>query len=116
LESINLTYTQFIVLMALWERDNVSISYLAAQAGLSKATMTPLLKRLEQKELIQRQRLDGNDRQKNIVLTDQGRALSVQGEEAAEKAFCATGVSKEQAKEMINLCQRIISRESLPIE
>jgi DNA-binding MarR family transcriptional regulator len=102
--------------MALWEKDNVSISYLAEQAGLSKATMTPLLKRLEQKKLIQRQRLDDNDRQKNIALTEEGQALSIQGEEVAEKAFCASGLTKEQAKDMINLCQTIARKELAPAE
>ena len=52
LESLGLTYSQFIVLMALWEKDNISISQLAKNTKLSKATMTPLLKRLEQKELV----------------------------------------------------------------
>lgn len=111
LEPMNLTYTQFIVLMSLWEKDNVSISYLAKEAGLSKATMTPLLKRLEQKELIQRQMLEGNERQKNIALTELGRALSAQGKEVTEKAFCASGLTKAQAKEMIELCQTIIRKE-----
>ena len=111
LDPLNLTYTQFIVLMALWEDDNVSISCLAKKAGLSKATMTPLLKRLEQKELIQRQMLDGNERQKNISLTDAGRELSVQGEKVAQKAFCASGLTKAQAKEMISLCNTLTRRK-----
>ena len=93
--------------MALWEKDNVSISSLAKKAGLSKATMTPLLKRLEQKELIQRQILDGNERQKNIALTSAGQELSEQGEIVAEKAFCASGLTKEQASEMIRLCHTV---------
>ncbi|MEM7316007.1 MAG: MarR family transcriptional regulator, partial [Planctomycetota bacterium] len=45
LESMGLTYTQFVTLMALWEKDDVSISQLAQTTGLSKPTMTPLLKR-----------------------------------------------------------------------
>lgn len=112
LESLNLTYTQFIVLMALWEKDNVSISFLAKKAGLTKATMTPLLKRLEQKALIQRQIVDGNERQKNISLTDAGRALSVEGEKATQQAFCASGFTEGQAEEMISLCH-LLTRKSL---
>ncbi len=107
LDPLGLTYTQFVVLMALWEEDGVSISHLAERAGLSKATMTPLLKRLEQKQLIQRQMLSDNERQKNIVLTEAGRELSLQSVEITEKAFCATGLSKQQADEMIALCKLI---------
>ncbi|TQV87228.1 MarR family transcriptional regulator [Aliikangiella coralliicola] len=107
LEPLGLTYTQFIVLMALWEEDNISISRLAERAGLSKATMTPLLKRLEQKQLIQRQYLADNERQKNIVLTKAGRELSQKSEAITEQAFCETGLSKKQASEIIRLCRKI---------
>ena len=64
LDPLGLTYPQFIVLMALWEEDNVSITSLAEKAGLSNATMTPLLKRLESKKLIERKTLESNERQK----------------------------------------------------
>lgn len=107
LEPLGLTYTQFIVLMALWEEDNISISNLAEKAGLSKATMTPLLKRLEQKQLILRQVLADNERQKNIALTERGRALSKQSLGITEKAFCASGLTKQQANDVIALCKKI---------
>ncbi len=111
LNPLGLTYTQFIVLMALWQEDNISISRLAEKTGLSKATMTPLLKRLEQKQLIQRQVLENNERQKNIALTKAGQALSLKSAEITEKAFCATGLSKAQATELIELCHKIMERE-----
>lgn len=107
LEPLDLTYTQFMVLMALWEQDGVSISQLASKTRLSKATMTPLLKRLEQKQFIERQRLEDNDRQKNIVLTDAGRKLSLQSTEITQQAFCATQLSKQQANDIIAICQQM---------
>lgn len=109
LDPLGLTYTQFIVLMALWQEDDVSISHLAEKTRLSKATMTPLLKRLEQKRLILRKTLPDNERQKSITLTKEGRKLSLQGNDITEKAFCATGLSKNQANELISLCHRITS-------
>jgi DNA-binding MarR family transcriptional regulator len=93
--------------MALWQEDNVSISHLAKKAGLSKATMTPLLKRLEQKQFIKRELLPDNERQKNIVLTKQGRALSKHSGEITEKVFCATTLTEKQAHQMISLCHKI---------
>jgi DNA-binding MarR family transcriptional regulator len=111
LEPLGLTYTQFIVLMALWEKDNISISELAKKAKLSKATMTPLLKRLEQKELIERQMLAGNERQKNIALTDAGRLLSQHSTKITEQAFCLSKLSKEQAKTLIELCHQLVNPE-----
>lgn len=108
LDPLGLTYTQFIVLMALWEEDNISISQLAKKASLSKATMTPLLKRLEQKQLIRRQVLTENERQKNIALTDAGRDLSKKSAEITDKVFCSTGLTVEQAKEIMSLCRLML--------
>jgi DNA-binding MarR family transcriptional regulator len=108
LEPLGLTYTQFIVLMALWEQDNISISQLAKTTRLSKATMTPLLKRLEQKSLIERQTLPENERQKNIVLTESGRDLSKQSTSITKKAFCLSRLSAEQAKQVIEICQQLV--------
>ncbi|MCX4025779.1 MarR family transcriptional regulator [Endozoicomonas sp. SM1973] len=108
LEPLGLTYPQFVVLMALWEDEGVSISQLATKTGLSKSTMTPLLKRLEQKSLIERQAEPGNDRQKCIVLTEAGRKLSMQGDDIAQKVFCATGLTEQQARQQIEFCQQLI--------
>lgn len=108
LEPLDLTYTQFVVLMALWEKDGISISQLAQKTGLSKATMTPLLKRLEQKQLIERQMLAGNERQKHIVLTEAGREISLKSGDITQQAFCATHLSEQQANELIALCKKVI--------
>ena len=108
LEPLGLTYPQFVVLMALWEEDGVSISQLANRAGLSKPTMTPLLKRLEHKGLIERQTLPDNERQKCIALTEQGRKLSRSSTEITEKVLCATGLTLDQATFMIEQCRKIV--------
>ncbi|WP_261841820.1 MarR family winged helix-turn-helix transcriptional regulator [Aliamphritea ceti] len=109
LEPLDLTYTQFIVLMALWEEDQVSISQLANRAGLSKATMTPLLKRLEQKGLIKRELSPDSERQKQIVLTTEGQKISERSEAITKQAFCDTGLDAAEAKQMIQLCNKLLS-------
>lgn len=73
--------------------------------------MTPLLKRLEQKEYIQRQMLEDNERQKNIVLTDKGRQLASTSEEITHRAFCSTGLTEKQAQDLIKLCHKIVAKE-----
>ena len=108
LDPLDLTYPQFVVLMALWEQDDVSISQLAKRTGLSKATMTPLLKRLENKNFIQRNILADNERQKSITLTEEGRELSNKSAEITSHVFCATGLSDKQANMMISLCKKIV--------
>ncbi len=107
LEPLGLTYTQFVVLMGLWQQDNVSISQLAAKVELSNATMTPLLKRLEQKGLIHRKLLPDNERQKAVVLTDAGRNLSKKSDDITKAVFCATGLTLQEANNMIKLCKKI---------
>lgn len=107
LEPLGLTYPQFVVLMALWQEDNVSITRLAQKTGLAKATMTPLLKRLEGKGLIERQMLENNERQKNIVLTADGRALSHQSGDITDQVFCATTLTQEEAQSIIAACHQI---------
>ena len=107
LEPYGLTYPQFVVLMALWQEDNVSITQLAKKTGLSKATMTPLLRRLEQKGLIERQRLENNERQKNIALTEKGHALSGESGAITEQVFCSTNLTLEEAQSIIAACHQI---------
>ena len=107
LKPYDLTYTQFLVLMALWEQDDVPITQLAERIGVTKATMTPLLKLLEKKGLIERSINAKNERQKQIVLTKAGRALSKDGLQITEQAFCMSGLSKKQAQEIIKLCSLV---------
>lgn len=97
--------------MSLWENDAVSISDLAKKTGLTNATMTPLLKLLEKKGFVLRQRLEGNERQKNIVLTEAGRDLSSKSEEITQKAFCSAGLTEKQAFELSRYC-KLISEKS----
>ena len=79
--------------------------------GLGNATMTPLLKRMEQKELVERQQVVGNERQKKVVLTETGRTLSQKSIGITNEVFCATGLSKQQAEEIIALCRQITAGE-----
>ncbi|OUR65461.1 MarR family transcriptional regulator [Methylophaga sp. 42_25_T18] len=107
LSPLNLTYPQFVVMMALWQKDQVSVTKLAMTIGLSKATMTPLLKRLESLGYVSRKFVEGDERQKNIALTKTGRSLVTQGDVVAKQALCATGLSDAEAKQLISLCQKV---------
>ena len=104
---LELTYPQFVVMMALWQKDQVSVTELAITVNLSNPTMTPLLKRLESLGYITREFQLGDERQKCITLTKKGRELVVKGDEAANKALCETGLSNQEAEQLIALCQKI---------
>jgi DNA-binding MarR family transcriptional regulator len=107
LETMDLTYPQFVVMMALWECDQISITELAKRTGQSNATLTPLLTKLEDKTLLTLARLQGNDRQKCISLTTQGKRLGKKSLKASEQAFCASGLTLEEAQTMIALCGKL---------
>jgi len=107
LEAHGLTYTQYIVLMALVENDNVPITDLANRLGLSKATMTPLLRRLEAKTLIQRVMAENDERQKFIKITPEGRALWNDSCHATDKVFEKSNLTNSEAQTLISLCKRI---------
>lgn len=78
LEKLDLTYPQYLVLLLLWETDGVTVSDIGERLRLDSGTLTPLLKRMEQKGLISRRRNPADERQVTILLTDAGRALEKQ--------------------------------------
>lgn len=102
-----LTYAQYTTLMALAEEDRVSITHLAARLGVTKATMTPLLRKLEDKGLVTRNMHGDSERQKSIEITEAGRALLAESCLATEMVFARTGLSQKEADALIALCKRI---------
>lgn len=78
LDKLELTYPQYLVLLLLWETDNQTVGDIGDRLLLDSGTLTPLLKRLEQKALITRTRNPADERQVTIQLTDSGRMLQQQ--------------------------------------
>jgi DNA-binding MarR family transcriptional regulator len=81
LAKFDLTYTQYIVLLALWETDNLALRELGKQLDLASNTLTPLLKRLEDKGYLTRIRPKEDHRQLIIALTEAGKALQADVEQ-----------------------------------
>jgi len=81
LNGIGLTYPQYIAMMALWEKDNVTVNQLGEILQLDSGTLTPLLKRLESKSYLTRTRSKEDERVVKIKLTEKGHQLK-------EKASC----------------------------
>ncbi|WP_312131854.1 MarR family winged helix-turn-helix transcriptional regulator [Diaphorobacter nitroreducens] len=75
LDTLGLTYPQYLVMLALWERDGLTVSELGERLFLDSGTLTPLLKRLEAAGLVVRLRDVQDERRVRITLTGQGRAL-----------------------------------------
>jgi len=75
LETIGLTYPQYLVMLVLWEQDGTTVSELGERLFLDSGTLTPLLKRLEAQGLVARLRDVQDERRVRITLTSEGRAL-----------------------------------------
>jgi len=104
LDPLGLTYPQYVVMMALWDKEAVKISEVADATGLSNATLRPLLKRLEVNGYIERRFAEEDERQKSILLTKVGKALGKKAKKASELALCATGLNEKEVTKLMSLC------------
>ena len=95
LEPLGLTYTQYIVMMSLWEHGGMTEGELGKTVHLDSSTLAPLLKRLEKQGLVVRSRLENNERKLHIALTEQGRALREKARPVPDAmAGCTTNSNK----------------------
>ena len=75
LDKLGLTYTQYITMLVLWEHDRITVKELGNQLYLDSGTLTPLLKKLEEKGLINRRRSAMDERNLIVTLTPAGEAM-----------------------------------------
>jgi DNA-binding MarR family transcriptional regulator len=75
LDRLGITYPQYLVLMVLWEHNNLPVNDIAKKLILNTNTITPLLKRMEQQGLISRNRSGEDERKVLVQLTEQGKLL-----------------------------------------
>lgn len=93
LDDLGLTYPQYLVLTALWTGQAQTVGSLGRQVQLESNTLTPLLKRLEERGLITRSRSTADERQVNITLTDTGRALQTRAAHIPAAVLEKSGLS-----------------------
>lgn len=96
LKKLDLTYSQYLVMLVLWDGDQRTVSEIGEQLFLDSATLTPLLKRLEAAELLQRVRSSQDERQVIICLTASGRQLREQAAGIMDEMLCAMGCSLDE--------------------
>lgn len=115
LEQLDLTYPQYLVMLLLWETDNQSVSALGDRLLLDSGTLTPLLKRLEQKGLVSRKRSTTDERQVSIQLTDAGKALREQAATVPEQLQQRMQLTDQQAvslrDQLVTLLNQLTNEE-----
>ena len=109
LDNIGLTYTQYITMMALWEYKSLSVSRLGERLYLDSGTLTPLLKRLAQKGLINRERSAQDERQVLVTLTHAGEALKEKAIEIPSKIGRCLNLNAEEAAALYRLLYKVLA-------
>jgi DNA-binding MarR family transcriptional regulator len=113
LETLEVTYPQYLVLLTLWEEDGARVSRIGERLHLDSATLTPLLKRLESRGLVERRRSKEDERVVEIFLTTKGKRLQKKAAEVAKGFFCKTQLSiteltrlRDQLKDLTEKLQK----------
>ena len=109
LKELGLTYTQYIVLLVLWERDGLSLGEIGDRLSLDSGTLTPLCKKLETAGLIERRRSERDERSVRITLTDAGRALKERAAEIPLKVGSCLPLAPDEAVTLYALLQKIMN-------
>ena len=107
LEPLGLTYPQYLVMLSLWEQDGISVKALSQHTRLDAGTLTPILKRLEDKGWLRRTVHPGDERQKRLELTKAGRKLKSEAESVPEAIACQAMPDLESATQLKNLCETL---------
>nr|WP_156927191.1 MarR family transcriptional regulator [Azospirillum halopraeferens] len=92
LEPLGLTYPQYLVLLVLWQTDDVTVKDLGSRLFLDSGTLTPLLKRMEAAGLVTRRRDTADERLVRVTLTPDGRALRDRAGAVQQAVGCASGL------------------------
>lgn len=88
LEPLGLTYPQYLVMMVLWEHDGITVSALGERVLLDSGTLSPLLKRLEERKLVKKRSHAEDGRQVIISVTPAGKRLRAEAEKVPEALVC----------------------------
>lgn len=93
LDALDVTYPQYLVLLILWEEDGVRVSRIGERLHLDSATLTPMLKRLASREIVERRRSKVDERVVEIFLTAKGKRLRGKAAEVGKEMFCKMQLS-----------------------
>ncbi|MET8677974.1 MarR family transcriptional regulator [Streptomyces sp. NPDC004647] len=112
LAELGLTYPQYLVMLAVWERGDVPMKELGAVLGLDYGTLSPLLKRLETAGLVRRERQADDERLVTIAATEKGEALRARAEQVPGAMGRSYGMSAEESERLRVQLRDLIDRLS----
>ncbi len=110
LDGIDLTYPQYLVMLILWEHQELSVKEIGEKLLLDSGTLTPLLKKLENKQLISRTRSTADERVLMIRLSKNGATLKKKAVSVPESFKCSLGLSIEEMGALRDTINIILNR------
>ncbi|NIY81496.1 MarR family winged helix-turn-helix transcriptional regulator [Vibrio hepatarius] len=110
LDELDLTYSQYLVMMVLWEQNGVSVKDVGHRLHLDSGTLTPLLKRLEVKGYVERARSTQDERVRVLNLTEQGRELKLRAQQVPNAIKCKVDIELDEMLELKRLCKKILTK------
>ncbi len=108
LDEIDLTYTQYITMMVFWEHKEMNVKELGAYLFLDSGTLTPVLKKLEQKGYITRKRSETDERVLNVAITQAGEALKEKAVEIPAKVGGCVKLDEAEAMQLYVLLRKLL--------
>lgn len=109
LEKFDLTYTQYIAMLVLWEEEKITFKCLGKKLHLDSGTLTPVLKKLEANNLIKKYRSTEDDRIVIVEITEKGLKLKNEILEVPEKMYCASGLNIEEVKDLKGILDKVLN-------
>jgi DNA-binding MarR family transcriptional regulator len=100
LTELNLTYPQYLVMLALWEEGRLTVGRLGERLQLDSGTLSPLLKRLEANGLVRRERSAHDERLVDVTLTSAGRRLQRKAECIPQQLLGSTGLTEHEVADL----------------
>lgn len=110
LEALDITYPQYLVLLVLWCEKEQTVGQIGEQLTLDSGTLTPLLKRMEQKGIVMRKRSAEDERVVKLSLTEKGILLKEQAKEIPCKLMDSMQVSEEDVLELKRVITKILNK------
>lgn len=111
LDELDITYTQYITMMVMWEEKEITVKALGEKLFLDSGTMTPVLKSLEAKGYVTRKRSTTDERSVSVFLTDSGEALKEKAVDIPAKVVGCVGLSGEEALQLYGLLYKVLGVE-----
>lgn len=109
LNEIDLTYTQYIVMIYFWEKEKSNVKEIGKTLLLDSSTLTPLLKKLEKKGYVTRVRSSIDERNLEVAITDKGKQLKEKALSIPEKMGKCVNLSKEEAETLYKIMYKILT-------